>query len=245
MEYEKILKIAQDEKVELGKSFKDFLHTKLTLGHTRYVVRNGVLGDGHERFGAQRYFAAIKEMWSYSNAIEDNQIAAMEAQADLIEAQEGLQKAISEAEKLRAEARVRRAKKGLIMALVSAEDLLRQLDEANKVRMELEPSVIAKYPGGIEEAEADHWNTVYKYRMLKQEVPGMAPERLDNIPLDPVAKARLGIEFKRMDAVAPLIVANEETFNQIPNEDPHKLIKLIQHCDKQAQFEQLEAKEVQ
>lgn len=211
-EYEKLLKLTEDSTVELATSFKDLLHKKLALGQTRYVCRYGTLSDGHEKItDAQRYFQAIKEMYYLGNNIRSMKAQAMLAHADLMDAQKKLKWAWTRAAKLRAEANIIQAQDRMVSALVTVEDQMRMLDEYNQIRQELEPIVEHQYPEGIEQAEPDNWKAVARYRLMKNS----RGERLDNIPLPPEEKARIGIENGRFDAAAPLRVVNPERAEKI------------------------------
>lgn len=213
--FKEIEKLTDSDTVELAQSFKDEINKKLVLGHSRHVVRYGVLSDGHECItDAQKYFQAIREMWGYSNSIKQEKVRAMRAHADLIDAQEAQKKAKKRSEKIRAEADLLEAHTALTNALVYINDLSRQLDEFNKVRQELEASVMAKYPGGVEQAELDNWKAVYDYRMIKDRASGHS-ERVDNIPLPAEVKAELGYYTGRFDAIAPLNVADKSKANKI------------------------------
>lgn len=226
--YAKLLEITEDGKVELGLRFKDLLHTHLVFGQTRYVCRNGTLSDGHEKVtDAQKYYAAIKEIFLLSQNVRSTRSQAKIAQAELIEAEMQYEKVtkpnpvrflsylfnprLKKADLLKAEARLEIVNEKLLNFLTQAEDQMRMIDEYHKIRMELHDKVEAKYPGGIEEAEQDNWEAVYKYRMMK-EMAGIRTERTDNIPLPPEDKARLGLQYKRMDSIAPLAIANDKPF---------------------------------
>lgn len=205
-EYKKLLVIAENDSVVLAESFRKKLHTHLTLGQTRYVCRNGTLSHGHEKLtSAQRYFQAIKEMWHIAQSIKSAKIEAKLAHADKLEAEEDSISASTESKRLRAEAKRERAEYQMLNHLTNAEDLLRQLDEYNKVRLELRDEVEEQYPGGIEQAEPDNWKAVAYYRYLKSPT-----ERMDNLPLPQEEMARLGFEYQRRDMIAPLIVADEK-----------------------------------
>lgn len=216
VDFDKILKLSKDDRIELGTSFKELLHKKLVLGQTRYVCRYGTLSDGHEKVTpALRYFQAIREMYYLSNNMADYQARAMEHQADLIEAQQTLEaEVLHPANKLRAEARVLRAQVGLKTTLVTIEDQLRMVDEYNKVRLELEPLVEEQYPEGIEQAELDNWTAVFEYRMHRQQATGSL-EHIANIPLPPERKAELGYKYHRMDAIAPLALESLDKIQQL------------------------------
>ena len=63
-EFEKILEMAEDERIKLAEGFKGLLHTELMFGQSMYLCRYGTLSDGHEKFtDAQKYYQAIREMW--------------------------------------------------------------------------------------------------------------------------------------------------------------------------------------
>jgi len=204
--YNDIQAIASSETVELSLEFKNEINKSLALGHTRYMIRHGVLSDGHEKItDAQRYFQSIREMWNYANSMQTHKIQSMRAHAKLIDAKEAYDKAEKASDKLRAEADIMEAKMQLTASLVQTQDIARQLDELNKVRLELKPLVEAKYPGGIEEAEEDNWTAVYNYRMIKNKSSNNS-ERVDNICLSPEKKAELGYMSGRFDAIAPLMV---------------------------------------
>lgn len=209
MEYEKILEIADSGNVELALSFKEEINKKLALGMTRYVCRYGTLSDGHEKLTeAQKYFQAIKEMWSLGTSMSFQKVSAMKAQADLLDAEESLEKAEKKSDKLRAEAKILEAKNALTISLVNIQDLERQLDEFNKVRLELAPIVEAMYPEGIEQAEEDSWKAVFEYRAMKGD------GTVQNIPLEPHTKAKLGVKYGNMQAIAPLAFADRFAFNR-------------------------------
>lgn len=231
-DFDKVLELTSDARVELGASFKKLLHSKLTLGQTRYACRYGTLSDGHEKITpAQRYFQAIREMYVISNSVLEQKARAMEFQADLLDAQELLDKSTKVSEKIRAEAKILRAQTGLTAALVTVEDQLRQVDEFNRVRLELEPEVEAKYPGGIEEAELDSWRAVAEYRLMREKTLGLAKERMDNIPLPMEYKAAMGIAYDRPDMIAPLMVAKQDEIKQLPSQSINEYLGLENRSD--------------
>lgn len=207
--YDKILKLSESELVQLSQDFKNEINKNLHLGHSRYLVRYGVLSDGHDRVTpAQRYFASIKEMWMAGNSVNNERVRAMNAQADLMDAKEDLENAWKASDQLRAKAKILQAETQLTSALVNIEDLTRQLDEFNKVRLELKASVEAQYPEGVEQAELDNWMSVAKLKFIRQRSTG--PERFTNVPLPPERKAELGYEMGRFDMIAPLAVAEPD-----------------------------------
>ena len=197
--YSKIVDLTSSPTVTLCADFKDLLHTELCLGMTRYVCRNGTLSAGHEKVTtSQRYYQAVKECYGLAQNIKSQKVIAMEAQADLLDAQEMDEH--KEASKLRKQAAIMRAVNKLEGALVTIEDQMRQLDEFNKVRMELMAEVKAKYPLGIEQAEEDNWKAVAKYRYFKKAM-GYS-ENLTHIPLPMDEQAKLGIEMESPDLMA-------------------------------------------
>lgn len=215
-EYNKLLTLTTDDRVELADSFKSLLHTSLVLGQTRYMCRYGTLSDGHEKITpSQRYYQSIKEMWYIGQSIRDQRTIAMESQADLMDAEESLDKATKASDKLRAEAKIQRAKNRIISALVMVEDQMRMLDEYNAIRQELKPQVEAQYPKGIEQAEQDNWVALAKYRHIKGQTPGIARPTMSDVPLDPVTKAQLGVLFNRPDMFAGLMVDKEDDIRKL------------------------------
>jgi len=171
VDYNKVLELLNDDKIELAKSFKDQINKKLALGMTKYVCKNGTLSDGHEKItDAQRYFQSIKEMYYYSIELENQRVLAMEAQADLMDAEELINVAKKPSQKLRAEAKLLKAKTALTNCLVNIEDKKRCLSAFNEVREELKEKVESQYPEGIEQAEEDNWKAVARYRMYKKKL---------------------------------------------------------------------------
>jgi hypothetical protein len=216
-DYDKLLQLTSDDTVELATGFKELLHKKLVLGQTRHVCKHGTLSEGHEKItDSQRYYQAIKEMYYLGNNIRMQKAAAMIAQADLLEATTELKEAKTTAQELRAEAKIMIAQNSLTTALVTVEDQMRMLDEYNRIRKELGPAVDAKYPEGIEQAEQDNWTAVAEYRRLKGE------QRMDNIPLSPEHKAKLGLDWKRGDMLAAAAVRNKEDICKLANGDANK-----------------------
>lgn len=204
----KITKVVDSEEVQYGLNLHKDLHKKLCLGQTRWVCRYGTLSDGHEMItDAQRYFSAIKQIYYLALNIQSEKASAMEAEADWLDAQKLKEIAVTEADLLRAQAKALKAETRLTSCMVTVEDQLRQIDEFNKVRKELEPIVNEKYPEGIEQSEEDSWSAVFKYRTLKS-----GNDRFDNVPLPPELKLKLGIEFKdycnTRSALAPYLTNN-------------------------------------
>ena len=224
-DYDKIIDLTKDTRVELGSGYSKLLDTWLQLGMSRYVCRNGTLSDSQEVIlPVKRYTQAIKEMYYLASNIKAQKALAMEAQADLMDANEELKMAVGNSDRLRAEAKKIKAESKLESALVTIQDQMRMLDEFNKVREELEPEVTSKY-SCIEDAEKDHWESVAKYRHLKKQM-GYS-ENLTHVPLDMDSKATLGLELQSPDLMAWAIVADQkkmatlvnrhEEFDQIQN----------------------------
>lgn len=230
-DYQSLISLIEDERVKFGINLPKELHKTLVLGQTRWVCRHGTLSDGHEKLtSSQRYYQAIKEIYYLANNIQMQKVQAMRAQAALIEAETAMKKAATERDKLLTEADYLEAKTRLTSALVTVQDQLRMLDEYNQIRIELKDEVEAKYPHGIEQAEKDNWEAVAKYRLLKEKTPGLARERLDNIPLDPVTKAEIGNTYNRLDATAPLMIQDSAKASRLAlemaNGWPNKVYKL-------------------
>ena len=203
-DYEKLLTLIDDERVNAGLSSNKDLGFKFTIGQTRYVWEHGTLGEGHEHLTpAQRYFQANREIYHISNNIEEQRFAAMEAKADMLEAEKALDGAITEPDKLKASAKLGRAKAKLRRALDNTQDAMRGLDTLARISQTLEPEVLSQYPNGIEQAEPDHWRAVFKYRALKSRMGVMT--HLDSIPLPLPEKAQLGAATGRPDASAGLL----------------------------------------
>jgi hypothetical protein len=213
--------------VQFGLEIPKDLHTRLVIHQTRHVCRYGTLSDGFEKLtDAQRYYQAIRELYSLAQNIAQQQALAFGFQADILDAEEALASAQKESEKLRAKSQLFLARGRLQNALVIIKDQMRMVDEYNKIREELAPAVEAKYPGGIEQAEMDNWKAVYEYRKLSGDFHNVA-----NIPLPPVEKAKLGVEYQCMRSIAPAIVAEKDEFERLPNEDPQKLKRFIQNLE--------------
>lgn len=197
-DFNKILKLVDDERVSFGLNIpKNLLHKKLILGQSRYLCRYGTLSDGHEKItDAQKLYQAYRESYALACNISNQKVIALRAQADLIDATEKQNSAIKNSDKLRADADYMDANNRLISASITIEDQLRMLDEYCKIIKELEPSVDAKYPEGIEQAEFDNWMAVFHYRMFKGD------GKCDNIPLPPEVKHNLGLRYNNNEALA-------------------------------------------
>lgn len=222
MEFDKILELLDDDKVQLAQSFKNEINKKLALGMTKYVCRYGTLSDGHEKItDAQRYFQAIKEMYMYGIELENQKVLAMEAQADLMDAEEALELAEKASDKIRAEAKIMKAKNMLTSCLVNIEDKKRCLEAFNEVRLELKDQVEAQYPNGIEQAEEDNWKAVAKYQIYKKKLGRQA--ELTHLPLHKETKAKMGLEMGAPEMAVWLGVTDPRKLNELQEKNPHKL----------------------
>lgn len=208
IEFQKAISITNDKKVKLAQEFKDVLNKELALGMTRFVCRNGTLSDGHEKItAAQRYYQSIKEMYTRGVEMVNLECLAMEYQADVLDAEKALGLAQEESAKLRAEAKLKRSKNQLINTLVNIEDTYRQLDEFDKVRLELKDEVTSKYPEGIEQAELDNWHAVAEYRASMKHFGQNVS--LNHIPLPIEDKAKFGF-FNGIPEMMSWLVVNDK-----------------------------------
>ncbi len=211
-EYDKIISLSDSEQVQLGASFKELLNTWLHLGMSRYVCRNGTLSEGHEKLtDAQIYAQSIREMYSLSTSIKQQRCQAMEAKADLMDYEEELAAATKPSAKLRLEAKVLSSQQRLVGALVMIEDQLRQMDEFNKVRQELEQAVTSKY-NSIEDAEPSNWEAVLKYRVVKNRMNDKSA--VCHVPIPMEQKAALAIKFDAPEAAIWLSSVKDEEINK-------------------------------
>lgn len=221
--YSKLLELTSDNTVQLASSFKELLGKELVLGQTRHMCRYGTLSDGHEKITeAQRYYQALREMHNLAANMRSVRAQAMVAQADVLEWEQKLKDAYTAPDKLRFEGKLLLAKEQLLFLLTTVEDQTRMLDEYNKVRLELGPAVRAKYPEGIEQAEADNWKAVFEYRALKGD------GHVQNIPLSPMDKAKLGVQYGNAEAMIPLVMTNRD---KLPAITQDTVKTLIEHLD--------------
>ena len=198
----------ENDLVETGKNFDSLLHKELCLGQTRFVCRWGTLSDGHDKVtDAQRYYQAIREMYSIAHEIENNKCRLLEAEADLIDAK--ALKPKKESDKLRKEAKTRQADTRVKSLHITISDQMRMLDEYNKVRLELQDQVRAKYPEGIEQAELDNWKATAAYWANKKKIGAMNTP-LTHVPLPPEEKARIGMELGMPELSMWHLIKNSE-----------------------------------
>lgn len=222
--YDKLIQITDSQEIAEGVDLpKIYLHKWLVLGQTEHVCRYGTLSDGFEKItDSQKYSQAIKEYYYIALAIRREKAMAMEAQARIYDAEEDLNAAVTKADKLRAQAKYDLACLDLDTCLVNVEDRKRMLSVYIQEISYLKPIVEAKYPKGIEQAEKDNWQAVAEYRMIKASVPGAGFQQLDSIPLHPVDKAKLGVHYGRMDAIAPVMLTNKEKLKELDTVEEDK-----------------------
>lgn len=214
-EYEKLLELTECDEPKLTAEFRALLHKELALGMTRFVCRHGTLSEGFDKVTpSQKYYQAVKEAYGRSNELRRIRANAKKAQADLIDAQEELNFADTEAKQLRAEAAVELAQLSLFELLVTAEDTARQLDEFNKIRLELQDQVRAQYPEGIEQAEPDNWKVVAELRSLKAQSLGTR-EDLTVIPLPSAEKAKFGLQIGHPEMAVSYTLENKEEISSL------------------------------
>jgi len=199
--------------LELRKEIKELLNKELCLGMTRYVCRYGTLGDGFEKFtDSQKYYQSLKEIYSRSCELVRLNANAKKAQATYIRAKERLEKAEGLADKIEAQADMDLADLTIFEQLTSAEDLKRQLDEFNKIRLELKDKVQAEFPEGIEQAEQSNWEKVAQYRSIRS-AHNLKAE-FQSLPFSAEKKFQLGLSIanpqSRMEMLAPLVVKDEK-----------------------------------
>jgi hypothetical protein len=184
--FKKLFEVTSDTKISLSEDLKQLLNKELCLGMTRWVCRHGTLGDGFEKLtSAQKYYQSLKETYTRAVELRRTRAKVKEAYADFLEASKSklaAEESGDEILKIRSEAKLELAEITAGDLLVHAEDTLRQLDEFNKIRLELQDSVRAEYPNGIEQAEPDNWRAVLEYRAAKA-MSGAGPQDLAAVPL--------------------------------------------------------------
>lgn len=163
--FEKICDLADSNLVELSADLKKELGKRLVLGHTRHMIRYGILSDGCEHItDAQRYYQCYREQYSRAQSIKLEKVQAMKAQADLLDSKQEKKDATTPQDNLRADANYLDAETKLLNCLVGIEDKMRELDELNKIRCELEPIVEKKYPVRSQQlAITQQYNSKYLY----------------------------------------------------------------------------------
>lgn len=231
MIFDEIVNLTNSTEVALSKDFANELDTELYLGMSAYVIKHGTLSDGFECLDdTARYYQSKKEMWNISSSIREQEVIAMEAQAELLDAEDELKEAQAKSDILRAKARMMRAENRLASALVTVKDSMRQLKAFNEVRMELAPMVKAKYKS-IEEYEPERWKNILKYRIEKRRT-GYYQENLVHVPLDPVEKARIGVQMNSPDATLYLQYKEREALKGLAHNNVMELIDIIDEQNK-------------
>lgn len=222
--FDDLFKVTSSSNIELAQELKQLLNTELAVGMTRWVCRYGTLGDGFEKLtDAQKYYQSLREVYTRSIELKKIKARAKLAYASFLEAREQLEKAGGEIATLKAESAVEMAETAALELLITAEDTTRQLDEFNKVRLELQDSVRTKYPGGIEQAERDTWIAVAQYRVMNHQLMGGSD--LKTIPLSFEDKFKIGKDLEnRSDMITPLWIGNTAKASEL-NQEYDKLIE--------------------
>lgn len=200
--FSEIVTLTRSKEVELGQEMQNLLDTELTLGMTRYQCKWGTLSDGHEHVTkAGRYYQSVRELW-----LRSNHMIQLEAKATKLKIRLGFWNLLHKLSKITMMpfvidwigADVKLAENALLDALVAARELHKQMDEFNKVRLELQNEVRKKYPMGIEQAQPDIYKELARYRAKKRKL-GYQNEQLTHVPLDPMSKAEVGVEVGAPD----------------------------------------------
>lgn len=199
--FEKVFDLTSDDRLNIRLDLKNLINKELALGMTRYVCRNGTLGDGFEKLtDSQKYYQSIRECYGRANEMARCRANSKKAYADYLDAKVALEKAETLTDRLRAEAAVELAELSAFELTVTAEDTMRQFDEFNKVRMELMGSVRRQYPEGIEQAEPDNWRAVMRYRLMQ------GSHDIQAVPLPMEEKAAIGAQMAVQDERAARIL---------------------------------------
>lgn len=211
--FKTLLSITHDGPV-LAKEMKELLSKELCLGMTRHVCRHGTLGEGFDKLtDSQKYYQSLREVYTRSNELARLRARAKQSHADYLEAVHENETAKTEIEKLRSIAKLELAELSSFELLVTAEDTLRQLDEFQKVRMELQDKVRMKYPEGIEQAEPDNWQSVAQYWATKKQL-GALNSPLTTLPLPAEKLAELANDMGMPELFASTVVREQETIKK-------------------------------
>lgn len=209
MDFNKILEFAEDKTVQLSDTFKDLLGTELQLGMSNYVIKHGSLSEGFEKLlPHQRYYQAIREMWTLGGNIKHTKAVAMEWQAKL-----QLYKTVNKLTwfmpiiGVYTASKLMQAESALTSLLVTIEDQVRQLKAFNDVRVELVQLVRSKYKN-IEESEPESWDAVLKYRILRNKFGHK--DFINHVPGSSERKAKIGLEFDNPEATIWLAIEKEK-----------------------------------
>lgn len=223
--FSKILELSRDgETVKLANKFKKQTRTHLKLGMSDWVIKYGSLSDGHLNLtDAQRYYGAINHQWTIYQEIGGNEVRAIKAQADLIDAKKRLKfwrHWWRKSYRLRTEALILQCERSISNILLMIEDQRRQWNAFNEVREELKDKVETRYPLGYEQAEEDNWIAVAEFKHMAEKTT--KKENMRNVPLPPLLKAKLGYKYARYDMIAPLYVSDREGY-KVLNQQHEKL----------------------
>lgn len=202
--FDQIQKLVSRTPMELSEEMNTPDEKDIKLGMTRYEFREGSLSDGHMRILPEHiYYAAQREGYHFRKSIRSQLHTSKKAQADLIEAHERLEKAVTAAQRLRAEAEVGEATDKLHSALKTISETQELLAEADQVISRLKPMIREKYPEGIEQAMPVIWKGVARYQSMLRRM-GFSVN-LAHIPMEKHEKARLGMQTKDGDLCAWLV----------------------------------------
>lgn len=221
-EFNEILKITEADQVKLSEKFREKIHTHLILGHTRFVVRHSMLGEGHNRISdPMRYYSAIKEAWVRSQSMKADKAKAMIVQAELIEHDKKYNDAVECGDKVEAlKQKGYRLQKqtSLESILVSCEDRSRELDELQLIIKELGPTVEAQYPGGIEEFEERHWVEIYEYEHRKAQALGKPKPDLRHIPMTDAKRMEMAEKWQAPAELASVQIRHGDKIKEIESQ---------------------------
>lgn len=194
--FEEITSYTQGPTARLNKDIEKLFDTELSLGMTRYECRYGTLSDGHDHVGIDRYYQSLKEIWVRTMEMDRVDALAKQHEASLEIAKIWLK--IASFLRFRpfllwALAKVQMAENSLLECLVHSKTLHKNVSEFNKVRLELQDEARRRFPGGIEQAQPEIHRERAELR-AKRKALGYN-EHLHHVPLDPHAKAELGLKY--------------------------------------------------
>lgn len=198
-----LIKLDKDERVKEGQELRSLLRKDFTLGMTRYVCRNGTLGEGHECLTlAEKYAQSCREYYTRAFEASTQSAQAKKFYASYLKAKDKYEQAYETggaAARLEAEAEMELAQLSLMRAEDNAKDLMDQLDEFRKVMHELRPKFREMYPEGVEQAEPDNWQNRLSYRMsVGKEVQSIPlPEKEKREYLENLKTNVTNLGFKR------------------------------------------------
>jgi len=162
-----------------------------------------VKGDGHDRFTpAHTYFSCIRELYVRRYSIMDRECVAMEAQANLMDGRDDLEKAERDSDRLRAKAKIRRAESILSGSLIAIRDLKKEMSKLHEIMLRHEPLVEKLYGCDIERAQEDIYKSIYTAKLI-------SGEPIRGIPLPSDQKALLGAQYDRPEAGVQWLVERQ------------------------------------